>query len=92
MDPTETLRLATEATANQAAFYAFWGLVVQAIATTIVALAGPWFAYRLAVLSRDMKTLEKNTNSIKDELVAATRISSHAEGVLDEKTRRDRAG
>jgi len=51
-------------------------LVIQSATTILVTWIG-----------RRMYTLEKNTNSIKDELVRTTRLAAHAAGVKDEKER-----
>ena len=63
-----------------------WVLLGQGI-EALKAIALAWIVYMTAHLSRDMRTLERNTNSIKDELVAVTKTAAHAAGVLDEKTR-----
>jgi hypothetical protein len=53
------------------------------------ALASAFFAYRASVHSARTlivaETTEKNTNNMKDELVALTAKSSHAAGVLEGK-------
>ena len=61
----------------------------DAVAISIVSAAGSFAAAVLSLLNNilvrrtaeDMKTLEKNTNSIKDELVRVTRSDSFKDGV-----------
>lgn len=48
--------------------------------TACSAVAIAWIAYKQAKLALDMKPLEKNTNSMKDELVKEVRIASIALG------------
>ena len=68
--------------ASIAARYAFYSLVVQSVVPVAVA----WIAFKQASLSSSMKHLEKNTNAIKDELVAAVRVGAFAEGNLQGRT------
>jgi membrane protein implicated in regulation of membrane protease activity len=56
---------------------------VQTVATVTGSVLLAWIAYKQARLSRTMETLEKQTNSIKDALVASTAKASRSEGVAD---------
>jgi len=60
-------------------------LVVQTAGTVIVAIGVPYIAYKQARLNIDMRLLEQNTNSIKDELVRATREAGLLQGAADER-------
>lgn len=61
------------------------------IPPSIVGLVSAFFAYKASAHSRAAlevaRQTEANTNHMKDELVAITRVSAHAEGVLEEKKR-----
>ncbi len=60
---------------------------LKSLVDAFQAIALAWIVYKTAILTRTMVTLEKNTNSIKDELVKTTSDASHAKGMLDEKVR-----
>ena len=64
---------------------------VAVIPASIGSVAAAWFAYKASVHSKEAsaaaKTIESNTDGLSDKLNALTAKSSHAEGVLDEKTR-----
>lgn len=66
-----------------------WAFLKQCL-EAFQAIALAWIVYKTALMTRNIRLLEKNTNSIKDELVSVTRTSSHAKGVLDEKTRHEK--
>lgn len=53
-----------------------WALLIIAALNALTA----WFTYKTR---KDMKTLEINTNSIKDALVASTAKESHASGLAE---------
>jgi hypothetical protein len=55
------------------------GIGLQTVGTILVA----WLTYKHTVLEMTMKKLEKNTNSIKDALVAETAVSNLAKGKLE---------
>jgi len=59
------------------------------IPSAAVGIAAAYFSYKAAVASHETKLIaqhtEENTNHMKDELVALTRSSAHAEGVLEGK-------
>lgn len=70
--------------------------VCAALPTSVAAFFSAFFSYKAAIhaqatlaVSRDTQALarhtEENTNHMKDELVALTKKSSHAEGVLEGK-------
>lgn len=58
-----------------------------AIPTAIVGVMSAYFSYKAAITSKETKEIakhtEQNTNHLKDELVALTAKSSHAEGVKE---------
>ena len=58
--------------------------IIVALIGVVQTLVGFYFTYR-------MRQLERNTNSIKDELVRVTRSSAHAAGILEEKDRQQLA-
>jgi hypothetical protein len=64
-----------EAAAMTAADFKDYVLAVCSMVTTCAVVIGAIYA----------RKLEKNTNSIKDALVAETKKGAHAEGVLDGK-------
>jgi len=70
--------LKAAADAEVAARYAFYSLVVQSMVPVAVA----WLTYKQAILTRSMAHLEKNTNAIKDELVASKLAEGLAVGNL----------
>jgi hypothetical protein len=70
--------LKAAADAEIAARYAFYSLLVQ----SLVPIAVAWLTYKQATLQRSMAHLEKNTNAIKDELVAAKLAEGLATGNL----------
>ena len=57
------------------------------VPTAMAAAASAWFSYRASTYSQRAvkiaKATEENTNHMKDELVALTAKSSHAEGMLE---------
>jgi hypothetical protein len=61
----------------------------DAVAISIVSAVGSFAAAAMSLLNNllvrrtaeDMRTLERNTNSIKDELVRVTRSDSYKDGV-----------
>ena len=53
-----------------------WALLVIAVLNALTA----WMAYKTRA---DVRTLEVNTNSIKDALVASTAKASHANGLAE---------
>jgi hypothetical protein len=63
--------------------------IVQSLPMSVVGLASAWFSYRASVHSKAglevSRQTEHNTNHMKDELVALTQKSSHAEGILEGK-------
>jgi hypothetical protein len=70
---------------------------LSTIPTAIAAFFSAWFAYRASVHSKKTAKVaeqtERNTNSMKDELVALTRKEAHAAGVKqaqDEAARDER--
>ena len=67
---------------TQTNIQAFFDFVVQlATASTPIVLA--YIAYKQILMTRDVKLLEKNTNSMKDALVAVTKESALAKGNLE---------
>ena len=58
--------------------------IIVALIGVVQTFVGLYFTYR-------MRELERNTNSIKDELVRVTRSSAHAAGILEEKGRQHSA-
>lgn len=66
---------------TQVALFSFLSLVV----TTLGAFGVAWIALQHAKLQRVVQTLEKNTNSMKDALVASVAKASKSEGVLQEQ-------
>jgi len=60
--------------------------LITGVTTTIASIVAAWVSITNA---KTIKDLEKNTNSIKDALVAATRASAlqegHTQGVADQK-------
>lgn len=68
--------------------------LIAAVPGTLGSIVSLWVAVQQAkivaaqkVADATMLKLEKNTNSIKDELIRSTAKASHAEGVADEKER-----
>lgn len=61
--------------------------IAGSTASIIPSCISAWTAIQTAKIKSDILRLEKNTNSIKDALVATTAKASHAEGVADEKAR-----
>jgi type II secretory pathway component PulF len=61
--------------------------IIRDAIAAISALGVAYMAFKTAELGRTMQTLEKNTNSIKDALVATTHAAAFAAGVKDEKDR-----
>jgi len=59
--------------------------LVTATPGTIAALASLLSLYHVGKQKQTMELLEKNTNSMKDDLVALTGKESFARGVLHEK-------
>ena len=59
---------------------------VTSVVAAVASIANTIIAGRNAII---IATLEKNTNSIKDELVRTTRVAAHAEGVLEQKEKTD---
>jgi hypothetical protein len=61
------------------------------IPASIGSVAAAWFSYKSSVHSKEAsvsaKTIETQTDGLTDKLNRLTAKSSHAEGVLDEKTR-----
>lgn len=53
------------------------------VVATVGTLAGAWIAYRQAQLKKTVDVLEKNTNSMKDALVASTAKTGHLEGFIE---------
>ena len=65
-------------------------IIIAAMSTipaSIAGIVGAYFSYRASVHAKEAVAIsqqtEKNTNSMKDELVALTHKSSKAEGVLE---------
>lgn len=65
---------------------------LKPIANIIGAVLLAWIALRQAKLNKVITVLEKNTNSMKDALVAVTAQKSHAEGALQGKAEQIEAG
>jgi hypothetical protein len=65
--------------ADSAQFYAFWGLVVGAVSPIFLIIA----TGMMKILLHRMTLLEKNTNSIKDALVATTAVAANLQGRAD---------
>jgi hypothetical protein len=59
---------------------------LSGVPTMVGAIAAGWFSYKSAIHSRESldvaKQTQKNTNGMKDQLVALTEKSSFAEGKL----------
>lgn len=80
---------------SDAALVAIITGIASAVPPTILALAA-WKAAKATGLKVDAQGVEvekihKATNSMKDQLVAAVKLSSHAEGMQDEKNRANEA-
>jgi len=56
--------------------------VISALASLIAALLGGIAAILAVKMRRDISIIEKSTNSIKDELVSATKHQYFAEGMI----------
>lgn len=85
---TDAILIAAIEPSAQVALIGLASLIVTTIGTLIAA----WIALQHAKLSKAVKvveekvqTVEKNTNSMKDALVASTAKASHAEGIIQEK-------
>ncbi len=52
--------------------------VIISLVGAIASICNTWMIVRA---KKTVTLLEKNTNSLKDELVALTKVSSHAEGL-----------
>jgi hypothetical protein len=56
------------------------------VPTMVGAIAAAWFSYKASTHSREAisvaKETQRNTNGLKDQLVALTKKSSYAEGKL----------
>jgi hypothetical protein len=67
--------------------------LISAASTALPSLLAAFFSYRAsrhAKLAVQIATqTEENTNHMKDELVALTAKSSHAEGVLEGKSQQE---
>lgn len=64
--------------------------LLSVVVTSLTAILLAWIAFKQAALGRSQSelketvvTLEKNTNSIKDQLVAATAAASMAQGKVE---------
>jgi len=71
--------------AEVAARYALYSLIVQ----SVVPIATAWIAFKQVQLTRSMKHVEHNTNSIKDELVTAAHKQGRADQIADDKRERE---
>jgi len=58
--------------------YTLLGVVMQGVVTMVIA----YIAFKQASLTKVIEKLEINTNSMKDQLVAVTRVAGLAEGNL----------
>lgn len=67
--------------------------LISAIAQLIIAIGVIWGYFKtknaVANVAEKVEEVHKATNSMKDELVAVTAKSAKAEGVKEEKDRRD---
>jgi len=70
---------AAQDAATRAAIISMFSLTIQ----TVGAVAIAWIAYKQAQLTKNMKLLETNTNSIKDELVAVTKTAGILQGKVE---------
>ncbi len=57
--------------------------VMTAILCVLNTIASKKTSKDVKITSADIKVLEKNTNSIKDELIKVTKSSSYAQGHLE---------
>jgi hypothetical protein len=61
--------------------------IITSLTTGVPSLLGMWFAFLARNAARQTQVIaqktEENTNHMKDELVALTAKSSHAEGKLE---------
>jgi hypothetical protein len=71
--------------ADRAAFNSNVSLLIQTAGT--IALA--WIALKQTALGKNMHLLEKNTNSMREELVRVTAKSSRAEGNLEGRAEKE---
>lgn len=67
---------------------------IPACLGSVGAVLAAWFSYRAATHSKEAvdvaRKTERNTDGLADQLNALTAKSSHAQGVLDEKTRAEK--
>ena len=65
-----------------------WTTVITALVAILPAIVVGFLNYlQQKVVQKDVATVKEQTNHIKDALVAATALASHAAGVQDEKIR-----
>lgn len=86
LDAATAAQLAATAEASATAFKS---LIVQTVGTVIIGLGVPYITYLTARLKADVQRLEENTNHKMDELLQTTKVASHAEGVLEQKTKQE---
>ena len=68
----------------------FTDMTINNVALAIIAVSNLLTGLFAYYTHRNMQILEKNTNSIKDALVASTAVASRAEGVAAEREAGDR--